>query len=189
MSKKSSAFIFLCSVLLLCSCAGTRNYDPGKKYPKKDLQQDFSLLRSILEKKHPSLYWYTSMDSMNLYFDRYYASIKDSMTEQQFMWHVLAPVVDKIHCGHTSVGSSKAYRNWVQGKQLPSFPLYFKVWNDTMAVSGNLDRKDSVFKRGVIVKSINGETTSELVNRIFKYLPEDGYANNINYIRMSGNFP
>ncbi len=189
MSKIFSASIIFCVVLLLCSCAGTRNYTPAKKYPKQLLQKDFTLLRNILEKKHPSLYWYTSRDSMNLYFDRYYASIKDSMTEQQFMWHVLAPVVDKIHCGHTSVGSSKAYRRWVRGKQLPSFPLYFKVWNDTMAVTANLNRKDSVFKRGIIVKSINNQTTEQLVNRIFKYLPEDGSANNINYIRLSANFP
>lgn len=189
MSKFLSAIIGFCCVLLLVSCAGTRKYTPAQKYPRQVLQKDFTLLRTILEKKHPSLYWYTSRDSMNLYFDRYYASIKDSMTEQQFMWHVLAPVVDKIHCGHTSVGSSKAYRKWMQGKQLPSFPLYFKIWNDTMAVNGNLDRKDSVFKRGTIVKSINGESTQQLVSRIFKYLPEDGHANNINYIRISANFP
>lgn len=189
MSKSLFVLMVCFSVLLLCSCASTRNYNPGKKYPREVLQKDFRLLRSILEKKHPSIYWYTSQDSMNLYFDRYYSSIKDSMTEQQFMWHVLTPVVDKIHCGHTSVGSSKAYRKWVSGKQLPSFPLFFKVWNDTFAVSGNLERKDSTFKRGVVVKSINGETTTQLINRIFKYLPEDGHANNINYIRMSANFP
>jgi hypothetical protein len=189
MSKIVSVFIVLGFTLIFCSCASTRNYTPAKKYPKQELQKDFSVMRSILEKKHPSLYWYTSKDSMNKYFDRYYASIKDSMTEQQFMWHVLAPVVDKVHCGHTSVGSSKAYRRWTRGKQLPSFPLYFKIWNDTMAVNGNLNRKDSIFKRGVIVKSINGENTRQLLDRMFKYLPEDGYANNINYIRLSANFP
>ncbi|RYD79674.1 MAG: peptidase S41, partial [Sphingobacteriales bacterium] len=150
--------------LLLLSCAGTKNYSPLKKYPKKVLQQDFSLLRNILEKKHPSLYWYTSQDSMNFYFDKYFSAIKDSMTEQQFTWHILAPLVDKINCGHTSVGSSKAYRKWVQGKTLPSFPLYFKVWNDTMAATGNINRKDTIFKRGTVVTSINGLSTQQLID-------------------------
>jgi hypothetical protein len=64
-----------------------------------------------------------------------------------------------------------------------------KVWNDTMAVTGNLDRKDSIFKRGTLVRSINGVVTDSIIKKIFNYLPEDGYANNINYIRMSANFP
>ena len=189
MKKLLPAIVFSLVLLLLFSCAGTKNYSPARKYPQKVLREDFSLLRNILEKKHPSLYWYTSQDSMNFYFDKYYGSIRDSMTEQQFTWHILAPLVDKINCGHTSVGSSKAYRKWVQGKTLPSFPLYFKVWNDTMAASGNLNRKDTIFKRGTIVTSINGLSTQQLISRMFNYLPQDGYANNLNYIRMSANFP
>lgn len=189
MNKSLPASLFAFILLLLTSCAGTKNYFPNKKYPKKLLQQDYTLLRNILEKKHPSLYWYTPQDSMNFYFDKYYSAIKDSMTEQQFTWHILAPLVDKINCGHTSVGSSKAYRQWVQGKTLPSFPLYFKVWNDSMAATGNLNRRDTIFKRGTVVTSINGLSTQQLIDTIFNYLPQDGYANNLNYIRMSANFP
>jgi hypothetical protein len=189
MNRLLVPLLFFFLTLLLFSCAGTKNYSPAKKYPQKVLREDYSLLREILEKKHPSLYWYTTKDSMDFYFDKYYAAIGDSMTELQFTWHVLAPLVDKVNCGHTSIGSSKVYRNWVQGKQLPSFPLYFKVWNDTMAVTGNLNRKDSIFKRGTIVTSINGITTRQFIDRMFDYLPQDGHANNINYIRMSANFP
>lgn len=189
MKKFLPAVLWVPVLLLLFSCAGTKNYSPSKKYAQKALQEDYSLLREILEKKHPSLYWYTPQDSMNYYFDKYYAAIKDSMTEPQFTWHILAPLVDKINCGHTSVGSSKAYRKWLEGKTLPSFPLFFKVWNDTMAVSGNLNRRDSIFKRGTIVTAVNGLTTKQLIDRIFSYLPQDGYANNLNYIRMSANFP
>ena len=126
---------------------------------------------------------------MDGYFLKYYEAIADSMTEQQFTWQVLAPLVDKIHCGHSSVGSSKAYRKWSSGKQLPSFPLYFKVWNDTMAVTANLNRKDSLFKRGTLVTSVNGVSNSWQIKKMFDYLPEDGYANNVNYIRLSANFP
>src|SRR4051794_7698445 len=116
MKKVLPAILLLSLSLMLLSCAATKNYSPSKKFPKKELQEDYSLLRKILEEKHPSLYWYTSADSMNIYFDKYYAAIKDSMTEQQFAWHILAPLINKIHCGHTSMGSSKAYRKWVQGK-------------------------------------------------------------------------
>ena len=187
--KKCIFFFTVVICSLLVSCAASKKYTPSKKFSKACLQKDFTLLKEILEKKHPAIYWYTTKDSMDMYFTRYYNAIKDSMTDQQFAWHIMAPLVDKIHCGHTSVGSSKAYQKWAAGKKLPSFPLYFKVWNDSMAVSANLNRKDSIFKRGTLVTSINGVSNSSQINKMFDYLPEDGFANNVNYIRLSGNFP
>ncbi len=188
MNRVVCCFILI-GCALLVSCAGTNNYNPAHKYPRKLLQEDFSLLREILEKKHPSIYWYTPKDSMDLFFAKYYQAIPDSMTEQQFTWHILAPVVDKIRCGHTSVGSSKAYRKWMSGKRLPSFPLFLKAWDDTMAVLANLNRKDSFFKRGTLITAINGIRNKQQLVKIFDYLPEDGYANNVNYNRVSSNFP
>jgi C-terminal processing protease CtpA/Prc len=182
-------FLWLLLISLAFSCTATRNYSPVKKFPAKDLKADYILLQNILEKKHPSLYWYTSKDSMDMYFARYYNAIGDSMTEQQFTWHILAPLIEKIHCGHTSVSMSKAYSKWAEGKRLPSFPLYMKIWNDTMAVTGSLTRKDSVFKRGTLITAINGVRNTAVINKMFGYLPEDGYASNINYVRLSANFP
>ena len=175
-------------VLFLYSCATTKNYNPQKKYSAQQLQQDYSLLRNILEKKHPSLYWYTGKDSMGIYFDKYYSEIKDSMTEQQFGWKVIAPLTDKIHCGHTSFGRSKAFNSWAEGKQFPSFPLFLKCWNDTMIVTSNLNRKDSALKRGTLITSINGIKNAELTKIMFGYMTEDGNANNVNYLRLSNNF-
>ncbi len=185
-------FYFSCFVLLqalLYSCAATKNYNPQKKYAAQELQQDYTLLRNILEQKHPSLYWYTDKDSMDIYFDTYYNCIKDSMTEQQFGWQVIAPLVDKIHCGHTSSSLSKAYGSWAADKRFPSFPLFLKCWNDTMAITANLNRKDSVLKKGMLITSINGVKNIALVDTMFGFMTEDGNANNVNYIRLSGNFP
>jgi len=189
LSFKSFLFLSFIWLALFSSCVSTKNYNPAKKYPKQKLQSDYTLLRNILEQKHPSTYWYTSKDSMDIYFAKYYAAIEDSMTEQRFGWKVLAPLVEKIHCGHTSFGMSKAYNKWIQGKRLPAFPLYLKIWNDTMAVTGNLNRKDSIFKRGTIVTKINGLDTRQLLHAMFNYMPADGDAENVNYIRLSGNFP
>ncbi len=172
----------------LYSCSSSQ-FVPGKKYTPQELRSDYVLLRGILETQHPSLYWYTGKDSMDAYFDLFYSVIKDSMTEQQFAWKVLAPLVDKIHCGHTSVGMSKAYSKWARDKRFPSFPLFMKVWKDTMVVTANLDRKDSLFKRGMVITGVNGRKAAALIDTLFYYLPEDGHANNINYIRLSANFP
>ncbi len=177
-------------ISLLYSCSSTKtSYNPNKKFSRQQLQQDYTLLKNILEKKHPSLYWYTAKDSMDMYFTRYYNAIEDSMTEQQFGWKILAQLTDKIHCGHTSFGMSKAYNKWANNKRFPSFPLFLKVWNDTMVVTANLNRKDSVLKRGTLITGINTWSNKELIQKMFGYMTEDGMANNVNYTRLSGNFP
>ena len=183
--------IIAVTLFFFCSCAGSKkNYNPAKKYHPLRLQEDYTMLQKILEAKHPSLYWYTDKEKMTGYFNSYYAKINDSMTEQQFTWHILAPLIDKIRCGHTSVSMSKAYGKWVTGKPIPAFPLYMKIWNDTMAVTANLNfKKDSIFKRGTLVTSINGIPNNLLIKYMLEFLPTDGYAENVNYIRLSGNFP
>lgn len=182
--------LFFLSVLYLSSCAVTgKNYNPEKKYSVEQLQHDYSILRNILENKHPSLYWYTRKDSMDMFFDKYYNAISDSMTEKQFGWKIIAPLTDKIHCGHTSFGMSAAYNRWTENKRFPSFPLFMKFWNDTMVVTNNLNRKDSVLKRGTLVTSVNGLNNAALKEKMFAYMTEDGNANNVNYIRLSSNFP
>lgn len=173
----------------LFSCSASKNYNPNKKYPKKELQQDYTLLRNILEQKHPSIYWYTSKDSMNYYFDAGYNSIQDSMTELQFGWKIIAPLTSVIHCGHTSFEMSKGWNHFIKNKIIPSFPLYLKVWKDTMMVIGNLNRKNRLINNGSFITSINEIKNREMIDYMFHYLVEDGYSENVNYIRLSSDFP
>lgn len=180
--------IIICSFILV-SCSVSKNYNADKKYPKEKLQEDYTLLRNILEKKHPSLYWYTSKDSMDYYFDEGYKNISDSMTELQFGWKILAPLTNKIHCGHTSFSMSKGWNRFIANKRIPSFPLYLKVWKDTMVVAANLNRRDSVIKKGILITAINGMRNAEIIQKLLGYLVEDGYEHNVNYIRLSTSFP
>jgi len=184
--KNIFPFIFIC---LLASCAASKRYNPDKKFSKQDLQQDYTLLRNILEQKHPSLYWYTPKDSMNFYFDSLYNNIPDSMTELQFGWKILAPLTEKIRCGHTTFSMSKEWGKYIRNRTIPAFPLFMKVWGDTMIVTANLHRKDSVIKPGTLITSINNISNRQLIEQMFQYLPADGYAENVNYIRLSSNFP
>lgn len=174
---------------LFFSCSVSRNYDPNKKYSKAELQQDYSLLRNILEKKHPSLYWYTSKDSMNYYFNEGYHAIQDSMTELQFGWKILAPITATIHCGHTSFTMSKGWNHFIKNKIIPSFPLYLKVWKDTMMVVADLNDKDSLVKNGDFITAINGIKSADMIDYMFHFMVKDGYAENVNYIRLSSDFP
>jgi Peptidase family S41 len=182
-------FFTLLFVTFLFSCSVSRDYNPNRKYSKEELQQDYTLLRNILEKKHPSLYWYTPKDSMNYFFDEGYKAIADSMTELQFGWKILAPLTAAIHCGHTSFSMSKGWNKFIKDRRIPSFPLYMKIWKDTMVVTGNLNPGDSVIKKGSVITSINGLKSAEIISHMFGYMVEDGYSSNVNYIRLSASFP
>ena len=57
---------------------------------------------------------------------KYFNAIEDSMTEQQFGWKILAPLTEKIHCGHTSFGMSKGYNKWVSNKIIPFFSIIYE---------------------------------------------------------------
>jgi hypothetical protein len=131
------------------------------------------VFRHLLEAWHPSLYWYTPRDSMSAYFDEGYAAIRDSMTEPQFRT-ILSYVIAKVDCGHTSVRASKAYARYLDTARLPQFPLILKFWPDTMVIAANLNRRDTVLRRGTQVLSINGRTTQQLTDTLFNYIVSDG---------------
>ena len=180
----------VCILFAFSSCrVGLSKYSPTQKYSTDVLRKDYRFLRKVLEAKHPSLYWYTSKDTLDFYFNQQYDLIKDSMTEETYVWKVLSPLIAKIRCGHTSVLMSKKYEKATKHLKSSMFPLYLKIWNDTMAVTGSLLKKDTVFRRGTIIKCINGMTATEFEHKFFNYLSKDGYAESLNFIRVSSDFP
>jgi hypothetical protein len=173
--KRIQYLLYGLVLLCFCSCGSTQKaFDPDRKYSPPELKKDYDIFRHTLEDWHPSLYWYTAKDSMNYYFDRGYMSLTDSMTEQQFKT-LLSFVIAQIHCGHTSVHSSKAYSKYLDTARLTQFPLIIKCWEDTMVVAANLNRRDTVLRRGTIIDRINGRPVKEVIDTLFDYLVTDGY--------------
>ncbi|MFT3826215.1 MAG: S41 family peptidase [Chitinophagaceae bacterium] len=181
-----SGFALLLLTILAVGCSSSRqaSFNPQRKYAPQKLQQDYMLFRNVLQQSHPSLYWFTPKDSMDYYFDEGYGKLKDSMTEMEFK-NLLAYVAAKVRCGHTSVRYSKKYSHYLDTARLPIFPLSFKVWSDSLVVTANLNRRDSVLKRGTVVTGIDNYTARELVDTLGDYLSGDGNAMNGKYQAMS----
>lgn len=193
-SRLFGAWALVAAVILTSCSAGRQSsrtpFRPDKKYSPAELQADFTMFRNILEESHPSLYWYTSKDSMDYYFDQAYARLNDSMTEPEFRT-LLAYVIAKVNCGHTSMRYSKKFTKYldtVRGAR--SFPLAFKLWKDTMVVTSNLNRRDSILTRGTIVRTINGMPQQRITDTLFHYIATDGYNDVSKYQQLSnrGNF-
>lgn len=178
--------ILLLLAMAMVSCGVSKSsFSPAKKYTLQDVEQDYSLYQHILETHHPSLYWYTSKDSMDYYFDWGRKHLKESMTEPEFR-KVLNYVTAKINCGHTSVRSSKAWAKYTDTTRLGKlFPLSIKVWDEAMVVTTNLNRRDSILKRGTVITKINGRPVEFIVDTLFNYISTDGYNRTHKYQSLS----
>ncbi|MEP7318682.1 MAG: S41 family peptidase [Panacibacter sp.] len=181
--------VFLVAVFLT-SCVSVKKtaYNPSTKLPPEAVKEDFAILRKTLEANHPSLYWYTSKDSIDIYYNQAFSAMSDSLTETQFK-NKTAWFISKIRCGHTSVRPSKVYAAYSATHRNKQFPLYLKVWGDTIAVIGNLNRGDSMLKRGTIIKGVEGFNNRVLLDSMFQFISTDGYGDNFKNQVISFNFP
>ncbi len=122
--KISLHHTLLCFVIIssfLASCSVSR-VSSERKFPAKQLKEDFSIFRGALEESHPSLYWFTPKEQMDAAFSEVYSHLNDSMTERQFRTQLLK-VITSIRCGHTSINYSKRFSRYLDTAGLKLFPL------------------------------------------------------------------
>jgi C-terminal processing protease CtpA/Prc len=179
-------FGIVCFCFFSCRTASVQ-YDINRKFSVPELTEDFNILRGALEANHPSLYWYTPIDSIDWAFNNVLNSITDSMNEHQFR-NKLAWATSKIRDGHTAVRFSRRYNNAINRSQLPVFPLAIKAWKDSLVVLASAFRGDSVFTRGTIILSINNRSPKELLDSMFQFISTDGFADNFKNQVVSFNF-
>jgi len=179
-------FIFLCS-----SCSISKSsFSPTKKYSPEQLNKDYSIFRGALEESHPGIYWYTPKNEMDTFFDWGKNQIRDSLNEEDFR-KILSYVISKINCGHTVTRSSKAFARYRDTNMNKVFPLSLKIWpgsasaDDTATVAANLIRKDTTLTRGVVVKKINHQPISTILDTLCQYISSDGYNMTHKYQALS----
>jgi hypothetical protein len=169
-----AGFIFIIIITTGCSTFKS-SFDPNKKYSSAQLEKDYSIFINVLQESHPGLYWYTPKDSMDHYFNWGKEQIKDSLTEPQFK-QVLSYVLAKMNCGHTTVRYSKKYSDYLDTlRNEKFFPLSLKLWKDTTVVAANLNRRDTVLKRGTVIKTIDHKPIKQISDTLFKFISSDGY--------------
>lgn len=185
--NKSAILLFFLLLFCFFGNAQAQNLFTKKIAPQK-MRADMDLLKKILEANHPSLYWYTSKDSLDDLYNNIYASLNDSLTELQFRYKV-GSWITAIKCGHTTVRVSKKLSKELGKNNLPQFPLQIKAWGDSMVVFASAFRRDSVLKRGTIIASINGLSNQQIRDSIFKIISTDGNSINHKNQVLSNSFP
>lgn len=170
------SWVVVIPILFLLACGGAKPaFFPYQNYSPQQLQRDFQIYQETLEEAHPGLYWYTSKDSMDAYFQWGKERLKDSLNEPEFR-RILAYITSKINCGHTAIRSSKQFLKFQDTVRISRiFPLSFKIWQDTAVILANLNRRDSTLKRGIVVTSINQRSMNSIVDSFFNFIGTDGY--------------
>ncbi len=186
--QMGATLLIISSILTSCAVFAPSKTNPETKLAPQLLKEDLSLLKRILEANHPSLYWYSSQESLDTSYQRVFAAIKDSMNLVAYK-NLLAEWVAQIQCGHTRVLFPTNFSRNADKFRYPSFPLTLKVWNDTAIVTGNFDRNDSVLRRGTQLLSINDRSIANIAATMYKYMSTDGVANNHKAQNISSNFP
>lgn len=188
MKQTKVSIVIIAWLFTACTSSKIAHYHFNQKTAAPQLRQDVVLLKQILEANHPSLYWYTTKDSLDAAFNQAINSIKDSLTEVEFR-NKVATVISSIKCGHTAVRFSPNYTKVIEQHRYPCFPLAIKTWGDSMVVYGSLTPKDSIFKRGTIITAINGKSPKQLLDAMFPLISTDGNSNNFKSHVISANFP
>ena len=183
---KTTSILVIILAGLLSSCSMTRApFSPTRKFSPELLQKDYDIYRKVLELHHPGLYWYTNKESMDRYFDEGRKQLSDSMTETEFR-KVLNYVTAKIDCGHTTTRPSKSWNKYLDTVKVGKlFPLSVKVWDSALVVTVNLNRRDTVLRRGTVIEKINGHYWKNIVDTMFEYVSTDGYNTTNKYQSLS----
>jgi hypothetical protein len=173
--------------LLLSSCSATLPSNINKKFSADEIREDIDVLRTTYYEAHPSLFWYTPKDSIDLYFNKAYALIKDSMTETD-LYRLLSYTISPIHCGHTTVKYSKQTSHFNQPDRSPHIPIEIRYVGDTALVTLLYRRSDSVLKFGTEIRSINHIPVTVIRDSAFLFMSSDGYNKTVKYSRLNANF-
>lgn len=176
MLRKLFLITLLLTVLIVRGFAQRNTAFFSRTYSSDQLRTDFDFAMHLIEKVHPSLYRYTSKDSLAYFFGYYRSKIDTSMTAARF-WELLEQAVVKIRSGHTEVLPGHGYLDSVNSHDEKIFPFNVLIRNGHIFITNYFYRNDSTLKSGDEILSINGQASGDLLRQLRSCLPADGFSN------------
>ncbi|PKK36912.1 hypothetical protein BWI96_08435 [Siphonobacter sp. SORGH_AS_0500] len=182
---KNIFWLFL--ILLSISACSQRAYTPQRTFEVSQLQKDLKIMRKGLESGHPGLYWYTPKAQLDSAFDATAQAITQPMTEADFR-RLLDPLIEMVHCGHTTVRGSKGFERWRKHHTPNDFPLSVFEVDNRIFISSNMSNQPELYKGKEIVK-IEGRPALDTYHSLRKIVISDGYNQTFKNTTILNNFP
>lgn len=161
-------------------------------YSKDELIADLDIIVETLRNQHTNLY--TDEDLFNEINGSIRNALHDDMTKLEFL-RLVSPLVASTNCWQTSISYNVvdqrakslggAYSPDVFDSNIQVFADEIYVYKDKLYLS------DSTFYEmpmGSEIISINGKTSSEIINTITQFIPSDGHNETLKHRIINSNF-
>ena len=156
-------------------------FDHNQLFTLKQLKEDYSLLRTALEEAHAGLYYYSTKEEMDKYFEKTFENLIHSMTEFEFYRH-LALLIAEINDGHTGVLFSQNYNRQLSEESI-LIPFNFKFIKEKGYIFRNYSSDENLDLGGELI-SINDLPFAEISKKMLPYVPSDGHIETSKFKRL-----
>jgi len=143
--------------------------EPSARYTPAQLRVDLKVLREALEEGHPGIYRFTPKAEMDLAFRDTEKRLNHPLTALDF-YRLLAPVVARVKCGHTSLLPSRANDDSLGDE--PLIPLEVAILNGKVYVARDLSAAGGL--DGAEIASINGVAIGRILAQMLAVAHGDG---------------
>lgn len=144
------------------------------------MQDDLLILWSAIKEMHPAYGIYTPADSLQIAYDKTYASINTPLWETEFISRIY-PFLCDLRCGHTQVRHSAQYKASDEPKE-PHLPFEVLVRHHQAWITTHLTEK---LNTGEEVVSINDTPVSKIIDHGYGLYCGDGYNETFKELYLS----
>jgi len=162
-------------------------YRPEYLCQPKQLHDDLAFLKSVLEEAHPSLYRYTSKDSLDARFAAAEQQLNQPLTDIEF-WKIVESVVAAIRSGHTVVYPSANYVEWWNKHGLSRIPLSVYVLNGHLYAAWFPEDCGKLF-RGARITAIDDNPGTVVFASLKPFVSSEGYSDQFVNYNIETSFP
>ena len=159
-----------------------------EKISPKNLKNDVDFLIGKYEKIHPNLYTYTDKNSFTLKVEKLKNDITDSLTSLDF-WMKLAPIINELKDGHTSVSSNYVdvdlYFKKYNSSEYRYLPFSVFIIDSIIYLRETYENNSISIKKGAIIKSINGHSASEILKKLIDYKSGERLIYRLHYVQRT----
>ncbi|WP_299222603.1 S41 family peptidase [uncultured Aquimarina sp.] len=173
MKTKLNILIILFLVNIQLQGQSDTNLIFDKTFTSQELSEDIEVLRTGLEKLHPSLFQYIDKEEFNKSINEI-KNESSNVTSYGEFYKKISSVISKIKCQHTLAVPESEVLNSINNKG-KFFPLWIRWEFEPLNAFVGADLSfDANLLPGTRIISINGQTIEEIYNSLISCFSTDG---------------
>ncbi|MGB3469076.1 MAG: S41 family peptidase [Cyclobacteriaceae bacterium] len=159
-------------ITLLSFSLSAQQYDGDRILSVEEVKKDFAFYRDLLENTHAGLYRFNNKELMTARLDSLESTFTTDLTSIDYYW-ALTHFSATIRCAHSFVLPVENFISYIQ-YGISTFPFYMYPLQGKLYVLFN-GSEDLQIEPGYELVSINGLSTSQIIDKIFTHYWSDGY--------------